>query len=327
MKSAARSLVAVAAGIVATACSTAGGASPPHRDQEDGAGAPMFQPMLVVPLPPLDGDATAAGRPMEALQSRGTPLSDVLLALFKDSDINLVVDPTVQAIECTFDIKKSTVEEAFEALLATFDLGYEWDGTFLRVKPMVEATIGVDLMAGAAQTAGGSTSSESAASSTGGSAQADDFWQQLEQSLPQVLGEGATFVVNKAASAVHVTARPSGVRRLAEKYGYGAEAAEAAPWRVVAILRMLAAQLDRQRLAGRPFLVGSHLTALDIYWATFAAMLEPLPEEQCPMPAGMRMLYTASGPVRDALDPALLAHRDFVYREYLQLPVDCSDDR
>lgn len=120
---------------------------------------------------------------------------------------------------------------------------------------------------------------------------------------------------------------PAGVRRLAEKYGYSPEAAEAAPWRVVAILRMLAAQLDRQRLAGRPFLVGSHLTALDVYWATFAAMLEPLPDDQCPMPAGMRMLYTASGPVRDALDPALLAHRDFVYREYLRLPVDCTDDR
>jgi glutathione S-transferase len=118
---------------------------------------------------------------------------------------------------------------------------------------------------------------------------------------------------------------PAPIRRMAVKYGYGAEAAEAAPWRVVAILRMLSAQLDRQRVAGRPYLVGNHLTALDIYWATFAAMLEPLPDELCPMPAGLRTLYTASGPVRDALDPALLAHRDHVYREYLELPVDCSD--
>jgi hypothetical protein len=56
-------------------------------------------------------------------------------------------------------------------------------------------------------------------------------------------------------------------------------------------------------------------------------MIEPLPEEQCPMPAGLRGLYTATGPVRDALDPALLAHRDFIYREHIGLPVDCLDER
>ena len=47
--------------------------------------------MLVVPLPNLTGGAAPAGRPMDALQARATPLGDVLLALFKDSDINLVV--------------------------------------------------------------------------------------------------------------------------------------------------------------------------------------------------------------------------------------------
>lgn len=120
-------------------------------------------------------------------------------------------------------------------------------------------------------------------------------------------------------------AAPAPIRRLASKYGYTPEAGEAAPWRVIAILRMLAAQLDRQRLAGKPFLVGSRLSAVDIYWATFATMLEPLPENLCPMPAGLRGIYTVSGPVREALDPALLAHRDFVYREYLELPVDCTD--
>jgi len=113
---------------------------------------------------------------------------------------------------------------------------------------------------------------------------------------------------------------------MAEKYGYGAAAVEAAPDRVIAILRMLAALLERQRSAGKRFLVGDRLSALDIYWATFAALLQPLPDEQCPMDAGLRYVYTATGPVRDALDPALLAHRDFIYHEYLELPVDCADD-
>lgn len=127
-----------------------------------------------------------------------------------------------------------------------------------------------------------------------------------------------------AAAGEHA---PPAIARMASKYGYSSEAAEAAPWRVVAILRMLAAQLDRQRVAGRPFLIGTRLSALDVYWAAFAAMIEPLPEEQCPMPAGLRGLYTATGPVRDALDPALLAHRDFIYREHIGLPVDCLDER
>jgi len=120
-------------------------------------------------------------------------------------------------------------------------------------------------------------------------------------------------------------AAPETIRRMADKYGYTPEAVEAAPWRVIAILRMLAAQLDRQRLAGKPFLIGDRLSALDVYWATFAALLEPLPDAQCPMDPGLRYVYTATGPVREALDPALLAHRDFVYREYLELPVDCGD--
>lgn len=119
---------------------------------------------------------------------------------------------------------------------------------------------------------------------------------------------------------------PAPLQRMAGKYGYSGDAAAAASDRVVAILRMLGAQLERQRKAGRRFLVGDRLSALDIYWSTFAAMLAPLPEDLCPMQPGRRQLYTADGPMRDALDPALLAHRDFVYREYLELPVDCNDD-
>lgn len=121
-------------------------------------------------------------------------------------------------------------------------------------------------------------------------------------------------------------AAPEGIRRMAGKYGYSAAAAEAAPARVIAILRMLAAQLERQHAEGLRFLVGDRLSALDVYWATFAALLAPLPDELCPMQPGLRAVYTAHGPVRDALEPVLLAHRDFVYHEYLALPVDCGED-
>lgn len=109
---------------------------------------------------------------------------------------------------------------------------------------------------------------------------------------------------------------------LARRYGYTPEAAAAAPARVAAILRAFSTQLAAQRARGRRWLIGEAPTALDVWWAAFAALLDPLPDELCPLPAGVRASYVVHDPVvREALDPALLAHRDLVYREHLELPV------
>lgn len=111
--------------------------------------------------------------------------------------------------------------------------------------------------------------------------------------------------------------------RLAGKYGYSPAAAEAAPARAAEILRLFAQRLHAQRARGSRFLVGDRLSACDVHWAAFAAMLEPLPREQCPMADFMRRQYRASHPaLRAAADPILLEHRDFVYGEYLGLPLD-----
>ena len=229
MNQVSRSLSLVAAMVAATACATNDSASPPRLDHLEGAAGPAFQPMLVVPMPPLQAQGTAAGRPMEALQARATPLGDVLLALFKDSDINLVVDPAVQATECTFDIKRSTVEETFEALLDSLDLGYQWDGRFLHIRGRVEETIAVDLMdaamggqAGVGQGGGGQGGGGGGGQNgggQGGGAMQTSFWDEIEESLPTVLGQDGTFVINRTASAIHVQARPSAVRRLREIVG------------------------------------------------------------------------------------------------------------
>ena len=89
------------------------------------------------------------------------------------------------------------------------------------------------------------------------------------------------------------------------------------------ILRLLADQLQRQRAAGRRYFIGDGLSALDVYWATFANMLDPLPRELLPMDEGMRALFGVPPPeVRTALDRELHAHRDFVYRTHLRLPVE-----
>jgi len=75
--------------------------------------------------------------------------------------------------------------------------------------------------------------------------------------------------------------------------------------------------------AGHEYLLGSSLTALDLAWAAFAALLQPLPEDLCPMRPLWRDLYTWVPTVTPHHDvQALLAFRERIYREWLPLPVD-----
>ena len=109
---------------------------------------------------------------------------------------------------------------------------------------------------------------------------------------------------------------------LAKKYGYSREAGDAAGRRVAALLAMLAARLREQRAAGSRFYIGNTLSAVDIYSATFMALLSPLPQAHCAMDAGLRAaMATLDAATAAALDPMLLEHRDMMYRERLELPL------
>lgn len=107
------------------------------------------------------------------------------------------------------------------------------------------------------------------------------------------------------------------------KYDYSPEAGEAAPGRVAQILESLGKRLENQKAAGSRYFIGESLTALDIYWAAFATLITPLPEERCPMGGMNRFMYTnTDATVQAAVNPLLMEHRDFIYNEYLELPVD-----
>ena len=105
------------------------------------------------------------------------------------------------------------------------------------------------------------------------------------------------------------------------KYGCEDRASvDAAEARATDILDLLAGQLRRQREAGRRFLVGESLSAVDIYWACFSNLVMPLPHELSPMPDMIRGAY---GSWADApVDASLIEHRDEVFEEYLGLPQD-----
>jgi len=111
--------------------------------------------------------------------------------------------------------------------------------------------------------------------------------------------------------------------RMRRSYGVRPEAIARAPGRMVSILKGLASQLHRQQAAGSEYLVGTALSACDLYWACFAGFVSPLAPADCPMPEFMRANYTHVTPeIGAALDPILLRHRDLIYRRHIGLPMD-----
>jgi hypothetical protein len=111
-----------------------------------------------------------------------------------------------------------------------------------------------------------------------------------------------------------------------KQYDYSADNAAAAPAKIIEVLQVLAGQLRKQTAAGSHYYIGDSLTALDIYWACFSQMLDPLPAEVNPMPDYVR---NAWGQLPVALqkngfeaDPVLLEHRDYIFPKHLLWPLD-----
>jgi len=115
----------------------------------------------------------------------------------------------------------------------------------------------------------------------------------------------------------------AGAQAMASRYGCVEASAERASGEVVRIVSFLARELRAQLARGSRYFVGDALSAADLYWAAFSLMLQPLPDSECPMPEYMRHAYSATNPeIAAALRPELLAHRDFVFRGHIGLPVD-----
>ncbi len=114
-----------------------------------------------------------------------------------------------------------------------------------------------------------------------------------------------------------------GFKIMADDYGYNADEGATAPEKAAQTLRLLATQLHDQKARGSKFFIGDGLSALDVYWACFCALVRPLPDEQCAMAGFLRQLYEPDNDVVEkAIDPILVEHRDMMYAEYLGLPMD-----
>jgi glutathione S-transferase len=110
---------------------------------------------------------------------------------------------------------------------------------------------------------------------------------------------------------------PRVARYLAPRYGFEPAAVDAAKRRVIDVLTMLSS-----RIASRPYLMGETLTAVDIYWATFANLLIPLPPEDMAANPSIRAAFTCRDEqMLGAISRRLRAHQRDVYENHLELPV------
>ena len=106
-----------------------------------------------------------------------------------------------------------------------------------------------------------------------------------------------------------------------DQYRYSDEAAAVAIDRARAVMERLTVQLIAQSKAGRRYIVGEALSAVDIYWAYFSQAVRTFPEASCPMPTGMRKAYDIVGGMLGDLDSILVEQRDWVVAEH-DLPLD-----
>jgi glutathione S-transferase len=142
----------------------------------------------------------------------------------------------------------------------------------------------------------------------------------------ELLGElGLAWCRRLLGLRAHFEARPDDpeVRAYRHRYGSGPRESETALPRARQVLALLAEQLERQRARGSEFLVGTALSAADLYWAASSHLIAPLADHLLPLPDALRaQLAAEAAPLRPALSPALLAHRDEIHRRFLRLPVE-----
>lgn len=105
-------------------------------------------------------------------------------------------------------------------------------------------------------------------------------------------------------------------------YRYDGEEIEANTVKIQGFLDYLAAHIKAQQGKGSHFLVGSELTAADVYWAYFSNMLELLPAEQCPVPDGLRAVWGVLAQSITGYDPVLIEQRNRIFADHLLLPLE-----
>lgn len=106
------------------------------------------------------------------------------------------------------------------------------------------------------------------------------------------------------------------------EYQYDAKVIDAARKDVEEFLGYLASLIKTQQKKDSRYLVGSELSAADVYWAYFSNMLQPLPPEQNPMPDFLYDMWGILAKSISGYDPLLIDQRDSTFQQHLPLPLE-----
>lgn len=119
---------------------------------------------------------------------------------------------------------------------------------------------------------------------------------------------------------------------LGRKYGYSEEASARAPGQIAAVLKLIDHRLEAQERKGSRYLVGSAISAADVYWATMSMCVLPAPPEIMPITRqnqGMLKLFAATGQIpaiADALTDRVEAHQRYILSTYCETPAVLGGD-
>ena len=142
--------------------------------------------------------------------------------------------------------------------------------------------------------------------------------------INEIAGEGG-MAWNARVLMLHgaATSQGAGVRDnpMFAEYRYDPNAVEVCTAAIESFLGFLADHVKAQQGRDSHYLVGSELTAADLYWACFSNMLQPLPPEQCPMPDYLRGVWGVVAETIAGYDPVLIEQRDRILGEHVELPM------
>lgn len=102
-------------------------------------------------------------------------------------------------------------------------------------------------------------------------------------------------------------------------YGYSEDSKQGALARARVILERFTEHALSQ---DAPYLIGGQLSALDVYWVYFSQILQTLPEEECPTPAGLKKSYDLCGEAMGGCDESLIERRNWILDNHLSLPLE-----
>jgi glutathione S-transferase len=105
------------------------------------------------------------------------------------------------------------------------------------------------------------------------------------------------------------------------QYGYSETAREKASDKAKAAMSMFTQHMTNQKAQGSNYIIGSSLSAADVYWAYFSLIMKTMPDADCPMPGGLRKSYDLSSEAIGGCDPVLIDQRDWIFANHLTLPM------